>query len=246
VSGPPDDGLRRELDRVARGHHQDRGFTPRLIACRARQLRDLLSPGRVLDLGCADGLLTARLAEHHRVVVGVDASPVRLERAAAACAALPEGRLELRRALFESFEPEAGERFDAVVLSCILEHLPHPEELLRRAAGWLAPGGRVVAIVPNAGSIHRRTGVLMGLLPDLESLGDADEALDHHRVYTLDRLRHTFEAAGLTVTGSGGYLLKPLPNDRMAEMPAQLVDAWEELGRQFPELAAEIWTAGAP
>lgn len=238
--------LRDRLDAVASAHDQSRGFTPRLIACRAHLLEQLLPPGEVLDLGCADGLLTQRLARRHRRVVGVDASPLRLQRTRLRCAAFPTGRVELREALFEDFEPSAGERFDAVVLSCVLEHLAHPSALLARAATWLRTGGRVVAIVPNAGSLHRRAGVLMGLLSSAGDLDASDEALDHERVYTPESLRAVVHEAGLRVTLTGGYLLKPLPNEHMARLPEDLVDAYVELGRSFPELAAEIYAVGEP
>lgn len=238
--------LQDRLEAVAREHDQTLGFTPRLIACRARLLEELLPPGEVLDLGCADGLLTERLARRHRRVVGVDASSLRLQRTARRCAGLSPGRVELRQALFEDFEPEPGEKLDAVVLSCILEHVADPAALLARSTHWLRPGGRVVVVVPNGGSLHRRAGVLMGLLPDLESLGDADDALDHERVYTLETLRREMRRAGLRVVQTGGYLLKPLPNDHMAELPKALVDAYEELGRELPELAAEIYAVGEP
>ena len=60
------------LNEIAGEHDQTRGFTPRLIACRARLLNQLIPPGDVLDLGCADGHLAGELraAGHH--VVGVD------------------------------------------------------------------------------------------------------------------------------------------------------------------------------
>lgn len=232
----------RELDRVAQSHLQSQGFTPRLIECRARLLEEVLPPGSLLDLGCADGILTALLADRRTRVVGVDGSATRLERARTATARFPG--VELRRALFDEFRPEADETFDAVVLSCVLEHLPEPAGLLRRASTWLSPGGRIAVIVPNALSLHRRAGVAMGLLPDIWSFSEEDDHLEHQRLYDLPGLRSEVEAAGLTVVESGGYLIKPLPNDAMAELPPELVDAYELVGRELPELSAEIFVVG--
>lgn len=230
------------LEDIAEDHQQDRGFTPRLIACRARAISDALPRcDRVLDLGCADGLLTAALAEVHERVVAVDASATRVERTRAAT----QGKnVDVRQAYFEDFAPAPGELFDAVVLACIIEHLDDPVALLRQCRDWLRPGGRVIAVVPNGRSIHRRAGVHMGLLPSLDALGEADDALDHKRVYTLDSLRREVESAGLDVEQTGGILLKPLPNSKMAELPAELIDAYEALGRELPDLAAEIWAVG--
>jgi len=228
------------LDDIAGDHDQTRGFTPRLIACRARLLNELIPPGEVLDLGCADGLLTGALARHHRRVVAVDASPVRVERTRRATAGLP---VEVMQGYFEEVAP--GGPFDAVIMACILEHLDDPVALLRRCAGWLRPGGVVAAVVPHGRSLHRRAGVHMGMLPDLDALGEADDALDHKRVYTVERLGEELALAGLTVTATGGILLKPLPNSKMAEQPPALIDAWEALGRELPDLAAEIYALGA-
>lgn len=229
------------LNEIAGEHDQTRGFTPRLIACRARLLNQLIPPGDVLDLGCADGLLTAALAGHHRSVVAVDASPIRVERTRAVTAGMP---VEVMQGYFE--EIETHRRFDAVIMACILEHLDDPVALLRRCAGWLRPGGVVASVVPHGRSLHRRAGVHMGMLPDLDALGEADDALDHKRTYTIEMLRGEYEQAGLRVTATGGILLKPLPNSKMAQQDPRLIDAWEALGRELPDLAAEIYALGTP
>ena len=231
-----------QLDLVAQEHDQQQGFTPRLIACRARMLNQLLAPGVVLDLGCADGLLTAYLAAHHHRVIAVDGSPVRIQRTRERTAGLVN--VTVVQSLFEHFIPWPELKLDAVILACVLEHVPQPVELLRRCAGWLAPGGKLVAVVPHAESLHRRAGVLMGLLGHLCEPDESDRRLGHHWCYTRKLLAEHFEQAGLQVVQSGGYLLKPLPNRQMASLTPQLVDAYFELGQQFPDLAAEIYAVG--
>ncbi|HKI87278.1 MAG TPA: class I SAM-dependent methyltransferase [Thermoanaerobaculia bacterium] len=232
----------RELEDVAAKHDQTEGFTPRLIACRAHTLATVVPSGSVLDLGCADGLLTAHLAKSQQRVLGVDASATRLSRARERTREMPN--VELRRALFDELSLE--ERFDAVVISCVLEHVASPQALLRRAANWLRPEGKIVAIVPHAGSLHRRLGQKMGILLEVTDPGSADEALEHRRVYTRQALAADFAAAGLEVIDSGGYLIKPLPNEAMATLEPRFVDACEELGRELPDLAAEIYAVGRP
>jgi 2-polyprenyl-3-methyl-5-hydroxy-6-metoxy-1,4-benzoquinol methylase len=224
------------------GHHDQRaGFTPTLIRIRADAVTRLVPPGLVLDLGCADGLLTRALATAGRRVVAVDASPIRVERTRQSTAGLDVAVYE---SYFETFEPPDGARFDGIVLACILEHLDDPVALLRRCAGWLAPRGAVVAVVPHGRSVHRRAGVHMGMLPNLEALGEADDALDHKRVYTREMLAGEFERAGLRVSETGGILFKPLPNSRMKDLPVALIDAYAALGRELPDLAAEIYAVG--
>ena len=238
----PGQEVQLQLDLIARQHDQQQGFTPRLIAYRAQVLKELLPPGVVLDLGCADGLLTAHLAGHHRQVVAVDGSSVRIQRTRQRTASLDN--VTVVQALFEHFIPWPELKLDAVVLACVLEHMPQPVELLRRCAGWLRPGAKVVAIVPHAASLHRRAGVLMGLLSHLGQADENDRRLGHYWCYTRELLAGHFQQAGLRVVQSGGYLLKPLPNEQMAALAPELVDAYFELGRQFPELAAEIYAVG--
>ena len=240
MSSPPPLDL---LEEIARSNDQTEGFTPRLIQCRANALADHIEPGTVLDLGCADGILTRKLAERHRRVVAVDASALRIERTRKWCAGLG---VQVVQSYFEQFEPPGGERYDAIVMSCVLEHLDDPVAQLARCRDWLAPGGSVISIVPHARSVHRRAGVHLGMLESLEALGEADDALDHKRAYTLDTLRREYEQAGLRVNAQGGILFKPLPNSRMSELPPALIDAYEALGRQLPDLAAEIYTVGRP
>ena len=147
------------------------------------------------------------------------------------------------RARLDDYDP-GDQRFSGIVMSCILEHLPDPEALLRRVRPWLAPGGRAVAIVPNGSSLHRRAGVIMGMLRDLGDHGEADHELGHENVYDLAGLIALFERAGYRVAARGGHLINPLPNDQMAALPPPLVDAYEQLGRELPELAGEAWVAG--
>lgn len=231
--------LQRELDSIALNHDQSLGFTPSLIQCRANLLNQF-PPGSVLDFGCADGLLTLELARHHQKVVAVDASEVRIKRARERTR--DQDNVFFSHSTFELFQSE--ETFDLIVLSCILEHLEDPAATLRHASKFLAPEGRLVAIVPHAGSLHRRAGVYMGMLETIDSANEEDEKLDHDRIYTRPLLRQHIKEAGLELKTDGGYLLKPFPNHRMTEIEAPLLAAFEKLGADFPDLSAEIYAIG--
>jgi len=102
-----------------------------------------LSARRLLDVGCWKGAFGAALkASRPGLVVWA----VEADTAAAAVAA---GRLD--RVVVGSF-PEAlppGERFDVVTFIDVLEHFADPWGVLRQTARVLAPGGVVVAAIPN-------------------------------------------------------------------------------------------------
>ena len=97
----------------------------------------------VLDLGCGDGTLARRLAEAGaREVIAVDASA----RMLAAAAAHPLVRY--LRADIETLDRPAG-RTDLVVSSLALHYVRDYAGLIRRIAGWLRPGGRLVFSVEH-------------------------------------------------------------------------------------------------
>ena len=64
----------------------------------------------------------------------------------------------------------AWKDFDNIVLGHVLEHVERPVEILSRVKSWLSANGRVFALVPNARSLHRQMGVVMGLLDSEHSL----------------------------------------------------------------------------
>lgn len=75
-------------------------------------------------------------------VVGVDPLPEAVAEAAARAAG--DARFSFACSSFEDYEPEAGERFDLVYFSHVLQHLPDAQAALAKACRLLAPGGFVV------------------------------------------------------------------------------------------------------
>jgi SAM-dependent methyltransferase len=141
--------------------------------------------------------------------------------------------------LFEEFAP--AEPFDAVLALHVLEHVDDPRALLRHVAGWLRPGGRIVAAVPNAESLHRRLAVRMGLQERLDSLSARDGLVGHQRVYTLAGLRGDVEAAGLRVVDELGWFLKTLPNSMMLGFDPALLRAQFSISDELsPDMLANI------
>ncbi len=103
---------------------------------------------RVLELGCAEGLFTCRLAQAGvgREIIGVDFVPQALERARARC---PEAGVTFVL-LDITVDLPPGE-FDLVYCSEVLYYLGSRRrirELADRVCGKLRPGGHVVLVGP--------------------------------------------------------------------------------------------------
>jgi glycosyltransferase involved in cell wall biosynthesis len=145
-------------------------------------------PGRVLDLGCSDGALGAELRTHGHHVTGVDIEehPGVRDRVD-----------EFVVADLDAGVPDAvGRDFDVIVAADVLEHVREPQPLLESLAGRLAPGGSIIACVPNFGHWYPRARVALGRF-DYDRRGILDR--DHVRFFTRKSLERTIDNAGYSV-----------------------------------------------
>jgi SAM-dependent methyltransferase len=101
--------------------------------------------GRVLDLGCAFGFATRRLAHRGYQTVGVDASPAYIARARRAH---PQGVYLLASA---EAVPLPDSSFDGVLFLDVLEHVHDERAALAEIARLLKPGGTFIVSVPHRG-----------------------------------------------------------------------------------------------
>lgn len=119
---------------------------------------------RLLDVGCADGVLLRRLSARLRSGLGVD--PDAEPRV--------EGDIEIVRGRFPGEPRLLPAAFDCVTLLAVLEHVADPDALARECHRVLAPAGRVVLTVPHP-AVDRILDVLLRL-----RLADGMEAEQHH------------------------------------------------------------------
>src|SRR3989338_7644014 len=105
--------------------------------------------GSVFEIGCARGEFLEFLKSRGWRVAGLEMDPASAEAGRAA-------GVDVRAGTFESAEFASDERFDCVVLSYVLEHLPSPLAALTKIHGMLREGGIAVISVPNYESWDRR------------------------------------------------------------------------------------------
>lgn len=174
-----------------------------------------LLPGsaeRVLDLGCAFGFGTRRLADG-RWVVGIDVSEASIRRATSGPGAA-------------RFLIAAGDRlpfmdasFDAVTCLDVLEHVADERTVLAEAHRVLRPGGTLVVSVPHRGPLARYDSI--NLCPGFWEMREVAPGRDVsaipevHRHYSVAELRQIlrpqFCIAGVWRTGIGVAELVNIP-----------------------------------
>lgn len=138
--------------------------------------------GRLLDVGCACGFLLVAARER-----GYEAQGVEVSRWAVEFGQRTLG-LDIRRGeLCELRLPAAS--FDVVTMVDVIEHLIDPRAVVAEVRRLLRPGGRIVLVTPDLGSLVAR---LTG--PRWYGLLD-----DHYFYFSRDTLRRFLESEGFAV-----------------------------------------------
>ena len=227
------------LERIAAESLYAAGVNTDTVRYSFRIFQRHLREGSTLEMGPAEGVMTELLATACKSLTVVEASRAFCESIARR---LPAVHVE--HSLFEAFTPDR--RFDNIVLGHVLEHVEDPAAIVARAAGWLAPQGRMLAVVPNSRSLHRQAAVLMKLLASEDTLNEMDIHHGHRRVFDPASFRQCFLSAGLTIEICGGYWLKPVSNRQIEETwTSDMLAAFMELGERYPDIAAEIYVVAA-
>jgi SAM-dependent methyltransferase len=222
----------------------------RFVADLSAPVLELLAPRageRILDLGCGDGVLTAKLAAMGCDVIGVDASAPQV-------AAARTLGVVVRVMRGEALEFD-GE-FDAVFSNAALHWMSDPAKVIAGVHRALKPRGRFVAEFGGHGCVAK---IRRALVETLDRRGINGQAADPWYFPTVEEYAQQLQRGGFVVS----YIAliprpTPLPGDVTgwletfagsftstlppAEVPAYLAEVREALR---PELcdAEGKWTA---
>lgn len=130
----------------------------RFVADLGMPVVELLAPKpgeRILDLGCGDGALTAKLVAMECIVVAVDGSAEQV--AAARASGLDAQVMDGEHLTFDS-------QFDAVFSNAALHWMHRADDVIAGVWQALKPGGRFVAECGGAGCVAKISAALTAAL----------------------------------------------------------------------------------
>ena len=190
-------------------------------------------PGTVLDIGCGGGA-TGQLIKNKfpgTRVIGIEINPNAAQRARHVLDLVITAGIDQ----VDLARDAPNERVATVLLLDVLEHLYDPWRALQRIHGWLAPGTRVIASVPNIRNLHTLDALAGGRF-QYEANGVLD--ITHVRFFTRDTLRDLFAQTGYDVTRLQP-LTQPVVIDQVVvhRQPGRLVTRTMSVGyRSFEDL----------
>jgi 2-polyprenyl-3-methyl-5-hydroxy-6-metoxy-1,4-benzoquinol methylase len=162
----------------------------------------------VLDIGAGEGFFAAELAVNGNRITGIDNRPNPAEESPFEqyfSADLEQGIGPMIRQL-------GAKRFDRVLLLDVLEHLLHPEQILRQSHDVLKRDGLLIVSLPNIANIHIRLMLLFGRFNYTER-GILDKT--HLRFFTRKTARQLLESNGFSIV-----------EEKETIIPLELVFGW--------------------
>ena len=207
-----------------------------------QSFKPFFNKGSLLELGSFKGDFTTLLQTHFDDITCVEASDIAIEEARSKV----NNNVNIVNSRFESVT--LPKRYDNIVLTHVLEHLDDPVMILKRINNeWLADGGRLFLVCPNANAASRQIAVKMGLITHNSAVTPAESEHGHRCTYSFDTLERDAVAAGLSVIHRSGIFFKALANfqwDRLLQtdiISKEYLEGCYKLGQQYPDLCSSIF-----
>jgi|APLak6261679142_1056127.scaffolds.fasta_scaffold00008_95 SAM-dependent methyltransferase len=177
---------------------------------------------RVLEIGAGIGTITAHLAPGRELVTALEVDPFYVRRLKNRFRGTPQVEPWQGDVALADWQELKARRFDTIVLSNVLEHIPDDAGAVRTFANILPPRGALILFVPA--------------LPAL--FGSLDHAVGHHRRYTPETLR--------AVLDQNGFDLEHLQWMNLVGIPGWFVNGKVLKRRVLPPLQLRVYDRIAP
>lgn len=149
-------------------------------------------PLRLLDIGCDNGILSARLKQLGYDVHGLDLREKEVAMARKLGIKAVVGSAEKKF-------PFGSGYFDAALAGDIIEHLYDTDFFIQEVHRVLTPGGVFVVTTPNLASLSNRIRLLFGKLPVGSEIRLGKDMAGHIRNYTFPELEAQLRQHGFSV-----------------------------------------------
>jgi SAM-dependent methyltransferase len=173
--------VREEFTRQAETFAASAAITDAQLTQRFQDAIGASGAGKVLDVACGPGIVTAALAKGAKEITAFDATPEMLKKARQRCEKAGHANVQYQLGNAEEM-PFADGAFDAIVTRLAIHHFAEPKRVLAEMFRVLKPGGAAViadvtasedpkeAALQNAIEIIRDPSHVRNL-PDSELLG---------------------------------------------------------------------------
>lgn len=104
-----------------------------------------VATGKIVDLGCGDGVATDYLNELGFETLGIDINPLKLKYV---------GSPTVCSDVLEWLEGQQDNSIENIFTHHFLEHYPEPEKILNEIGRVLEPEGYCLIIVPHGDTLH--------------------------------------------------------------------------------------------
>lgn len=182
------------------------------LACetfdRSPRKLDCLTGLRVLDIGCGGGILSEPLTRLGAKVVGVDPAGENVE--VAKVHAEEAGLAIDYRATTAEALADAGEKFDIVIASEVVEHVASLPLFVKRSAEMVKPGGLMIVTTINR-TMKSFALAIVGAEYILRWLPVGTHTWD--KFVMPEEMQNEFAANGISEIDRGGIIFNPLSGE---------------------------------
>ena len=149
---------------------------------------------KVLDLGCADGLMLKKLCKDFKIsATGIELSKDLYERAVINC---PDAKII--NSDINEIDFSENEKFDLIICTAVIEHLEDPSKVVSKIFNLLSKKGITVWTVPDP--FWEKIATFVGHL----------EEEQHHHIPNIKELKELANSNNLKVVEAKKFMFSPI------------------------------------
>jgi len=201
----------------------------------------------ILEIGCGPTPIFSFLDKFKNYVI-VEKSKVFSENALRLSKKYSQGKIAILNGKLEDVKDRIPRlKYDVIIISSVLHEVENSDEIISILRAFCEPTTIVVAIVPNADSIHRLLAVESNLIKSKYDDSDTDKIYNRRVHYDRKTFRLLFLRNGYDVINIYTFFIKFLSNAQLEAILNQgilnydVLYGFEKLSSYLPYYGAEIF-----